>query len=106
VMNGAYVKEYWAEGTNRARNWQRYDVGGEARLSFEEGVDGYVPYAGKLSDNLELTVSKIIATMCTCGALKLQVLRERARLTLVSSASIREGAAHDIILRDKESTGP
>jgi IMP dehydrogenase len=105
VINGAYVKEYWAEGSNRARNWQRYDVGGEGRLAFEEGVEGYVPYAGKLSDNLDLTVSKIIATMCTCGALTLQELRENARLTLVSSPSIREGAAHDIILRDKESAG-
>ncbi len=103
VINGAYVKEYWAEGSNRARNWQRYDVGGETKLAFEEGVEGYVPYAGKLSENLDLTVSKIIATMCTCGALTLEELREKSRLTLVSSPSIREGAAHDIILRDKES---
>jgi IMP dehydrogenase len=102
VINGSFVKEYWAEGSNRARNWQRYDVGGEAALVFEEGVDGFVPYAGKLKDNLDLTVSKIIATMCTCGALTLGELREKARLTLVSSASIREGAAHDIILREKD----
>ncbi len=103
VINGAFVKEYWAEGSNRARNWQRYDVGGDSRLAFEEGVDGYVPYAGKLKDNLELTVSKIIATMCTCGALSIAELEEKARITLVSSASIREGTAHDIILREKDS---
>jgi IMP dehydrogenase len=102
VINGAFVKEYWAEGTNRARNWQRYDIGGESRLAFEEGVDAYVPYAGKLRDNLELTISKIIATMCSCGALTIEELQQKARITLVSSASIREGAAHDIILREKE----
>jgi IMP dehydrogenase len=102
VINGSFVKEYWGEGSNRARNWQRYDLGGETALTFEEGVDGFVPYAGKLQDNLDLTVSKIIATMCSCGALTLEELWANARLTLVSSASIREGAAHDIILREKD----
>lgn len=104
MINGTFVKEYWAEGSNRARNWQRYDIGGEARLVFEEGVDGYVPYAGKLSDNMNLTISKVVATMCTCGALTIEELHRNARLTLISPASIREGGAHDIILRDKEPT--
>jgi len=103
MINGAFVKEYWGEGSNRARNWQRYDVGGESELTFEEGVDAYVPYAGKLRDNLELTVSKTIATMCSCGSLTIKEFQEKARVTLVSSASIREGAAHDIILREKDS---
>jgi IMP dehydrogenase len=103
VINGSFVKEYWAEGTNRARNWQRYDLGGKTGLAFEEGVDGFVPYAGKLKDNLDLTLGKIVATMCSCGALTIKELQENARLTLVSSASIREGAAHDVILREQDS---
>ena len=102
VINGSFVKEYWGEGSNRARNWQRYDLGGETSLTFEEGVDGFVPYAGKLQDNLDLTVSKIIATMCSCGSLTVEELQRNARITLVSSASIREGAAHDVILREKD----
>jgi IMP dehydrogenase len=102
VLNGSFVKEYWGEGSNRARNWQRYDIGGETSLTFEEGVDGFVPYAGKLQDNLDLTLSKIIATICSCGALTIEELQQKARLTLVSSASIREGAAHDVILREKD----
>ena len=43
MINGSYVKEYWGEGSNRARNWQRYDLGGKKGLTFEEGVDSYVP---------------------------------------------------------------
>ena len=46
-INGNYVKEYWGEGSNRARNWQRYDMGGDSKLSFEEGVDSYVPYSSR-----------------------------------------------------------
>ncbi len=103
VINGAYVKEYWGEGSNRARNWQRYEAGDDGRFIFEEGVEGYVPYAGKLRDNLEVTVAKIVATMCSCGALTIEALQEKARITLISPATIRESAVHDVILLEKES---
>ncbi len=99
-INGTYYKEYWGEGSNRARNWQRYDLGGAKKLSFEEGVDSYVPYAGSLKDNVGITLSKIRSTMCNCGALTIPELQEKARLTLVSSTSIVEGGSHDVVLRD------
>lgn len=94
------VKEYWGEGSNRAQNWQRYDSGGSENLKFEEGVDSYVPYAGKLKDNLAITLGKMKATMCSCGAITLQELQQKAKITLVSSTSIIEGGAHDVILKN------
>ncbi len=99
-INGQYMKEYWGEGSNRARNWQRYDLGGAAKLSFEEGVDSYVPYAGSLKDNVNMTLGKIRHTMCNCGALSIPELQKKAKLTLVSSASINEGASHDVIVKN------
>ena len=99
-INGTYYKEYWGEGSNRARNWQRYDMGGASKLSFEEGVDSYVPYAGKLSDNIALTLGKIRSTMCNCGVLSIEEFHKNAKLTMVSSTSIVEGGAHDVILKD------
>ena len=99
-VNGNYVKEYWGEGSNRARNWQRYDMGGDARMKFEEGVDSYVPYAGPLHDNVTLTLNKVKSTMCNCGAQSIAELQDKAKLTLVSATSIVEGGAHDVILRD------
>ena len=99
-INGQYMKEYWGEGSARARNWQRYDLGGDAKLSFEEGVDSYVPYAGPLKDNVGLTLAKIKSTMCNCGALTIPELQEKAKITLVSSTSIVEGGAHDVVLKD------
>ena len=100
-INGTFYKEYWGEGSNRARNWQRYDLGGAQKLSFEEGVDSYVPYAGPLKDNVAITLAKIRSTMCNCGALNIKEFQEKAKLTLVSSVSIVEGGYHDVILRDK-----
>ena len=99
-INGNYVKEYWGEGSNRARNWQRYDLGGDKKLSFEEGVDSYVPYAGALKDGVAITTYKIKSTMCNCGSLSIPEFQQKARLTLVSSTSIVEGGSHDVIVRD------
>ena len=105
LIGGSYMKEYWGEGSARARNWQRYDLGGSAKLSFEEGVDSYVPYAGKLSDGMATTLAKVRSTMCNCGALSIPELREKAKLTLVSSVSIVEGGAHDVLLKDTTNSG-
>jgi IMP dehydrogenase len=99
-VNGSYVKEYWGEGSARARNWQRYDLGGKKGLTFVEGVDSYVPYAGSLKDGVESSLTKVRHTMCNCGALDLPELREKAKLTLVSATSLVEGGAHDVILKD------
>jgi IMP dehydrogenase len=109
-VNNQFVKEYWGEGSNRARNWQRYDHGGDStpkkreQLEFEEGVDSYVPYAGKLKDNLQTTLAKVRSTMCNCGATSLRDFYKRARLTVASAVSIHEGAAHDVILKDSRGT--
>ncbi|MCL2126393.1 MAG: IMP dehydrogenase [Oscillospiraceae bacterium] len=100
-IGGNYMKEYWGEGSSRARNWQRYDLGGAQHLSFEEGVDSYVPYAGSLKDNVSLTLGKMRSTMCNCGAMSIPDLQEKAKLTLVSATSIVEGGAHDVILKDQ-----
>ncbi|MBR4867613.1 MAG: IMP dehydrogenase [Clostridia bacterium] len=100
MINGTYVKEYWGEGSNRARNWQRYDLGGKSKLSFEEGVDSYVTYAGTLHDNVEKSLYKVKSTMCNCGVITIPDLQRDARLTLVSSVSIVEGGSHDVILKN------
>jgi IMP dehydrogenase len=100
LVGGNYVKEYWGEGSNRARNWQRYDMGDTGTMKFEEGVDSYVPYAGKLKDNLDQTLGKIKSTMCSCGVTTIKELQSKAKITLVSSTSIIEGGTHDVIVKD------
>jgi IMP dehydrogenase len=99
LVNGQYMKEYWGEGSNRARNWQRYDLGGSNGLAFEEGVDSYVTYAGPLKDNVAKSMYKVKSTMCNCGVTSIPDLQKNARLTLVSSTSIVEGGYHDVVLK-------
>ena len=102
--NGTFMKEYWGEGSNRARNWQRYDMGGEAKnkLTLEEGVDSYIPYAGPLKDNVAITIAKVKSTMCNCGSITIKELHEKARLVMVSNVCIKEGGAHDVVLKEFE----
>ena len=100
MINGTYYKEYWGEGSARARNWQRYDMGGAKKLQFEEGVDSYVPYAGTLMENVRLTTHKVKSTMCNCGAISIPEFQKKAKLTLISPTSIAEGGAHDVILKN------
>ncbi|WP_068873026.1 IMP dehydrogenase [Xanthomonas translucens] len=101
-LNHGVVKEYWGEGSNRARNWQRYEDGsaGKSGLTFEEGVDAYVPYAGTLKENLDVTLAKLRSTMCNSGALNIPELQQTARITAVSSVTIHEGSAHDVVVRE------
>ena len=98
-VKGKYYKEYWGEGSARARNWQRYDLGGDKKLKFVEGVDSLVPYEGKLKDNLAVTLLKIKSTMCNCGYINIKDFQKHAKLTLVSQASIQEGGAHDVVVK-------
>lgn len=105
MVNGQYVKEYWGEGSNRARNWQRYDLGGKSSLAFEEGVDSYVTYAGPLHDNVAKSLYKVKSTMCNCGFTDIPSLQEGAKLTVVSSTSIVEGGYHDVMLHSTTNKG-
>ncbi len=106
LVGGSYVKEYWGEGSNRARNWQRYDDGGKGgKMAFEEGVDSYVPYAGSLKDGVETSLAKVKATMCSCGSSSIEEFQQKARLVVVSSTSIVEGGAHDVIQKESDRNG-
>ena len=71
-------------------------------MSFEEGVDSYVPYAGSLKDNVDLTLSKVQLH-------HVQLRRAHHPRTAAEGqadagflhVSIVEGGAHDVLLKDK-----
>ncbi|WP_045741053.1 IMP dehydrogenase [Actinoplanes rectilineatus] len=81
-IGGQFFKEYWGEGSARARNAARYGQGKD--LAFEEGVDGYVNYAGSLYDNVKVTLAKIRSTMVSCGSTTLRRFHESATVVQVS----------------------
>jgi IMP dehydrogenase len=97
-VGSGLVKPYWGEGSMRAKNWQRYHESG-GKLTFEEGVDGFVPYAGYLSDVVGNSMTVIGSTMCNLGCSNIPDLHKNATLQRRSLASMREGKPHDVELR-------
>ncbi len=98
---GRLYKPYWGEGSNRARNWQRYKQSEAAHLIFEEGVDAYVPYSGPLSDKVDVSVVKLKSTMCNVGVLGVKELHEKARITRVSEMTVVEGGTSTVEMLDR-----
>ena len=101
-IGGRLYKPYWGEGSNRARNWQRYNAESENGFIFEEGIDGYVPVVGSLSDVLSVTIAKLKSTMCNSGALTLEEFKKKAVLTRVSQQSFDEGGTKNVMTTDQE----
>ncbi len=99
TVGGQVYKEYWGEGSRRARNATRYSQH-EDGIAFAEGIDGLVPYAGSLPDNVAITTAKLKATMVSCGATTLRGLHDSAELTMVSLASYTQNGA-EVLLRDR-----
>jgi len=95
--DGKQYKEYWGEGSNRAKNWQRYDSDDVKKQAFEEGVNALVPCAGDLEPYVQQTLYKIKSTMCNLGSTTLKEFKTNARIVPVSSVGILEGGAHDVL---------
>jgi IMP dehydrogenase len=82
------------------RNAARYRQG--TTLVFEEGVDGYVPYAGSLYGNVGVSLAKITSTMVSCGSTTLRQFHDSAKLVEVSRQSYLQDT-EDVRLRDQAS---
>jgi IMP dehydrogenase len=98
---GRLYKPYWGEGSNRARNWQRYSQSDTDRMVFEEGVDAYVPYSGRLSDKIDISTTKIRSSMCNVGVLDIKEFHQKACLTRVSEMTLVEGGTSSVEQLDR-----
>jgi IMP dehydrogenase len=104
AIGGRMYKPYWGEGSNRARNWQRYqnDIDAENGQKFEEGIDAYVPVLGSVREIMGVTTAKLKSTMCNMGSLTLREFAEKAVLTRISEQSFVEGGTSNVLTLDKD----
>ncbi len=95
-------KPYWGEGSSKARNWSRYSNSDnpQEKLSFEEGIESYVPLLGSVEECLQTTLQKTKSTMVNLGSQSLKEFRNKAILTLVSKNSIEEGGTSTVLSFD------
>ena len=104
AIGGRMYKPYWGEGSNRARNWQRYqnEIVAEAGNKFEEGIDAYVPVLGSMREVMAVTTAKLKSTMCNTGSLDLREFTGKAVLTRISEQSFVEGGTSNVFTFDKD----
>ncbi len=98
MINGEKVKEYWMEGSMKARNNHRYH--NNSVSFFEEGVQGFVPSAGSIYDILPISRNKLISTLRTAGAANMMDFHNLSILELQSPGSINDGKVHNMIQRE------
>lgn len=63
-----------------------------------EGVEGRVPYRGRLSEYVFQLVGGLRQGMGYCGARDIEQLRREARFVRVTAAGVQESHPHDITI--------
>jgi len=103
IYKGRRYKEYrgmGSQGAMVAGSAARYSQSKKspAQKLVPEGVEGRVPYRGKLGDFVYQFVGGLRAGMGYCGTSNIDSLREKARFVRVSGASLAESHPHDITI--------
>lgn len=102
IYKGRRYKEYRGMGSQGAmvagstRYSQNKDAGPQKLVT--EGVEGRIPYRGKLSDFVYQFVGGLRAGMGYCGTANIELLRRNARFVRVSGAGLIESHPHDITI--------
>jgi IMP dehydrogenase len=63
-----------------------------------EGIEGRVPYKGRIRDSVYQLIGGLRSGMGYCGAADLKTLREETEFTRVSPAGQRESHPHDVTI--------
>ena len=97
---GEIVKEYWMEGSTKARNHRRYAQLKE--LFFEEGITGYVPHLGSVSEKLPVVLQILRSSLATAVCRTIEELHEKAILEMQSPSALRDSDIHDMVAANIE----
>jgi IMP dehydrogenase len=93
-VGGETVKEYWMEGSTKARNHRRYAQ--LKNLFFEEGITGYVPHLGSIYEKLPVVLQVLRASMATAGCRTIEEMHEKAVLEMQSPTALYDSDIHDM----------
>ncbi|KAA3616746.1 MAG: IMP dehydrogenase [Calditrichaeota bacterium] len=102
-MEGRAYKVYRAMGSLAAMkegSKDRYFQEGESNLKklVPEGVEGRVPYRGKLGDVVYQMIGGLRASMGYCGAATIEEMQIKSRFLRMTAAGLRESHPHDIMI--------
>ena len=80
----------------------RYFQDENAKKLVAEGVEGRVPYRGRVEDVVYQLVGGLRAAMGYCGAKTIDELRQKGEFVKITSAGLTESHPHDIFITKEE----
>jgi len=105
IYQGRSYKEYRAMGSVAALKErggrERYLQEEDAPKSVPEGIEGRVPYKGRLSDLVYQLVGGLRLGMGYCGAKDIATLRTESKFIRITSGGLRESHPHDVVITEE-----
>ena len=102
LFNGRQFKEYRGMGSIGAMNkgsTDRYFQEGTATEKLvPEGIEGRVPYRGKIAQVVHQMLGGLRSSMGYCGSESIEVFWKKAEFVEITSAGLKESHVHDVTI--------
>jgi len=102
IYNGRQFKEYRGMGSigamTKGSTDRYFQEGTAADKLVPEGIEGRVPYRGKIADVIHQMIGGLRSSMGYCGSKDIPTLWERAEFVEITSAGLKESHVHDVTI--------
>lgn len=102
LFNGRQFKEYRGMGSigamSKGSTDRYFQEGTAADKLVPEGIEGRVPYRGKIADVVHQMIGGLRSSMGYCGSESIKMFWEKAEFVEITSAGLRESHVHDVTI--------
>ena len=102
LFNGRQFKEYRGMGSigamSKGSTDRYFQEGTAADKLVPEGIEGRVPYRGRIADVVHQMIGGLRSSMGYCGSESIKVFWEKAEFVEITSAGLRESHVHDVTI--------
>jgi IMP dehydrogenase len=102
IYNGRQFKEYRGMGSigamTKGSTDRYFQEGTAADKLVPEGIEGRVPYRGRISDVIHQMTGGLRSSMGYCGSKDIPTLWEKAEFVEITSAGLKESHVHDVTI--------
>ena len=102
LFNGRQFKEYRGMGSIGAMSQgstdRYFQEGTAADKLVPEGIEGRVPYRGRISDVVHQMIGGLRSSMGYCGSETIEVFWKKAEFVEITSAGLKESHVHDVTI--------
>jgi len=102
LFNGRQFKEYRGMGSigamTKGSTDRYFQEGTAADKLVPEGIEGRVPYRGKIADVVHQMIGGLRSSMGYCGSESIKVFWEKAEFVEITAAGLKESHVHDVTI--------